>query len=400
MVFNHVDEDWRYPQELLKQEGEEPIEEQTAEQPQKMKSRVRRERRKRNKNKTVQMNVVQFQKMIEDVKIPTKATEGSAGYDLTITEDIEILPGEITTTDINIIVKIPEGYYGQIKPRSSLAKVGLTINGGVVDSDYRGTIQIILVNRSKLTTMRAYKGDRIAQLILIKIYQGETEEVDIQNDTQRGTGGFGSTGINAVVIKKTITDFKHAKDDEEESKHTYQLGTLLTIQQKEQVMRLLEDYEDVLATDFKQLKLKSPKYLHDCDTGDHPPIKMRPYRMPYAYQEWQDEEVEKMKKNTITIDSHSPWGFANVLAPKKGAKPGEFAPRMCTNFRPLNDITRKDAYPLPRIDDILDTLKGNPEYFSGLDLFSGYYQIELTPRVQERAAFVTHRGHYEYTRMP
>ena len=111
MVFNRVDEDWRYPQELLKQEGE-PIEEQIAEQPRKTKSRVCRERRKRNKNKTVQMNVVQFQKMIGDAKIPTKATEGSAGYDLTIIEDIEILPGEITMTDINIIVKIPEGYYG------------------------------------------------------------------------------------------------------------------------------------------------------------------------------------------------------------------------------------------------------------------------------------------------
>ena len=125
--------------------------------------------------------------------------------------------------------------------------------------------------------------------------------------------------------------------------------------------------------------MKSPKYLYDCDTGDHSPIKMRSYRIPHAYQEWQDEEVEKMKKNTIAIDSHSPWGFANVLAPKKGAKLGEFAPRMCTNFRPLNDITRKDAYLLPRINDILDTLKGNPEYFSELDLFSGYYQIGLTP---------------------
>ena len=82
-----------------------------------------------------------------------------------------------------------------------------------------------------------------------------------------------------------ITDFKHAKDDEEESKHTYQLGTLLTNQQKEQVMRLLEDYEDVLATNFKQLKLKSPKYLYNCDIGDHLPIKMRPYRILYVYQE-------------------------------------------------------------------------------------------------------------------
>ena len=90
-----------------------------------------------------------------------------------------------------------------------------------------------------------------------------------------------------------------------------------------------------------------------------------------------------MKKNMITIDSHSPWGFANILAPKKGAKLGEFTPRMCTNFRPLNDITRKDTYLLPRIDDILDTLKGNPEYFLGLDLFSGYYQIGLILQAQE-----------------
>src|SRR5437588_4949776 len=101
----------------------------------------------------MQINIVQFQKMIGDAKISTKATKGSAGYDLTITEDIEILPEEITMTDINIIIKIPEGYYRQIKPRSSLTKVGLTIDGGVVDSDYRGTIQIILVNRSKLTMM-------------------------------------------------------------------------------------------------------------------------------------------------------------------------------------------------------------------------------------------------------
>ena len=118
-----------------------------------MKSRVRHERRKQNKNKTVQMNVVQFQKVIGDAKIPTKATEGSAEYDLIITEDIEILLGEITTMDISIIIKIPKGYYRQIKPRSSLAKVGLTIDGGVIDSNYRRTIQIILVNCSKLTMM-------------------------------------------------------------------------------------------------------------------------------------------------------------------------------------------------------------------------------------------------------
>src|SRR3954447_23078926 len=107
-----------------------------------------------------------------------------------------------------------------------------------------------------------------------------------------------------------------------------------------------------------------------------------------------------MKIYGLMVDSKSSWGFPNTITPKKGAKPGEFTPRICTDFRPLNKIMRKDVYPLLRIDEILDTLQGYPEYFSSLDLFSGYYQIGLTKRAQERMAFITNSGHYEYTQMP
>jgi hypothetical protein len=73
---------------------------------------------------------------------------------------------------------------------------------------------------------------------------------------------------------------------------------------------------------------------------------------------------------------------------------------MCTDFRPLNDITKKDAHPIPRIDDLLATLKGGTNYATSLDLTSGYYQMGLTPRAIERSAFVTPDGHWEYLRMP
>ena len=247
---------------------------------------------------------------------------------------------------------------------------------GVIDNNYKGSISVILVNRNKHTTIQIYQGDRIAQLVIIKIHTGEPKEEEFRKNTTRGTKGFGSTGVNAVVLKKEITEVKHAKEDDD--KHTYKLGDQLPEGQKKRISSLMYEYEDTLATNFSQLKLKPPKYLHDCDTGDHPPIKRQPYRTPIAYREWQEEEVAQMKTCGLVEDSNSPWGFPNTIAPKKGAAPGEFAPRMCTDFRPLNNITRKDAYPLPRIDKILDALQGYPEYFSSLDLFSGYYQIGLT----------------------
>src|SRR5215469_11632993 len=74
-------------------------------------------------------------------------------------------------------------------------------------------------------------------------------------------------------------------------------------------------------------------------------------------------------------------------------------PRMCIDYRALNAKTKKDAYPIPRVDDLLDTIEEFPAYFTSLDLFSGYNQIGLTLEAQLRSAFVIKRGHYQFTRM-
>ncbi len=103
--------------------------------------------------------------------------------------------------------------------------------------------------------------------------------------------------------------------------------------------------------------------------------------------------ITEMRERGIIRPSNSPWASPVVLVPKKD---GQL--RFCVDYRWLNSVTRKDVYPLPRIDDILDTL-GKAKYFTSLDLASGYWQVELDESSHPKSAFATHRGLYEFVRM-
>ena len=124
---------------------------------------------------------------------PTRATAGAAGYDIYANEDVTIGETEFTPVNSGVSVAIPPGYYGRIAPRSGLsAKYGIIIGGGVIDEDYRGELKVLM---SCLFGMYdVSRGERIAQLILEKITTPELEIVTSLDDTDRGSGGFGSTG--------------------------------------------------------------------------------------------------------------------------------------------------------------------------------------------------------------
>lgn len=125
--------------------------------------------------------------------LPKRANPTDAGADLMSTEDCEIYPGEQKLVDTGVAVKIPEGYAGFVFNRSSQGKKGITIphSVGVIDADYRGNIKVILKNIGE-DPYKIERGDRIAQLVVVPVVLCEFE--DIWNDTERGTGGFGSTG--------------------------------------------------------------------------------------------------------------------------------------------------------------------------------------------------------------
>lgn len=129
----------------------------------------------------------------EDAKPPTRGSNEAAGYDLYSHESETVVPKQIKLIDTGISIKVPEGTYGRIAPRSSVSKRGILINAGVIDRDYRGPVKIMIHNLSNNDYI-INKNDRIAQLILEQIKTPPVELVEELDNTDRGEGGFGSTG--------------------------------------------------------------------------------------------------------------------------------------------------------------------------------------------------------------
>ena len=128
--------------------------------------------------------------------LPAYATAGAAGMDVVAAEDVELPPGGRHAVATGFAMAIPEGYEVQVRPRSGLAlKHGITClnTPGTVDSDYRGEVKVILANLGQ-ESFRVVRGERIAQLVPAEVTRATLSEVDILDDTERGAGGFGSTG--------------------------------------------------------------------------------------------------------------------------------------------------------------------------------------------------------------
>lgn len=125
-------------------------------------------------------------------------TPHSAGMDIcaAITDDTVLNPGQITLLATGFAIELPPGYEAQIRPRSGLAVthgIGLINSPGTIDADYRGEVMIAVINLGQ-KPYTFQRGERIAQMVIHKVYQLRVEEVDSLNETERGTGGFGHTG--------------------------------------------------------------------------------------------------------------------------------------------------------------------------------------------------------------
>ena len=141
----------------------------------------------------LQINV---KKLSDFATIPTQGTKFAAGYDLYAAEDAVVVCGSRKLIKTNISMDITPGYYGRIAPRSGLAyKSGIDVLAGVIDSDYRGDIGVILYNTDKNIDFTVKKGDRIAQIIFEACYTATLNNVENLDNTLRQAGGFGSTGV-------------------------------------------------------------------------------------------------------------------------------------------------------------------------------------------------------------
>ena len=140
---------------------------------------------------------IKLKKLDRTLTIPKQAHDGDAGYDLISAIDATIRPGERLLVPTGIALQIPSGYGGFVQPRSGLAikqGIGLVNSPGLIDSSYRGEIKVIMINLDKKKEFSIKRGDKIAQLVVQKVIEFQFEEVDELDDSDRGAGGFGSSG--------------------------------------------------------------------------------------------------------------------------------------------------------------------------------------------------------------
>jgi dUTP pyrophosphatase len=142
--------------------------------------------------------MIRFLPLSSSAKIPAKASPGSAGYDIYSSEEMVILPGQRRLVDTGFSMAFEGNMYARIAPRSGLAVKGIDVGAGVIDSDYRGPVKVLLINNSQ-TDFKVNVGDRIAQMVFESLAKTtHFQVVETLDDTERGAGGFGSTGTGEM----------------------------------------------------------------------------------------------------------------------------------------------------------------------------------------------------------
>ncbi|XP_063685618.1 uncharacterized protein LOC134819551 [Bolinopsis microptera] len=173
---------------------------------------------------------LRVKRRVPEAQLPTRTSEGAAGYDLYSCQDCLIPAQGKAIVKTGISVALPDGCYGRIAPRSGLAaRHHIDIGAGVVDKDYRGEVGVVMFNLAQ-TDYQVTRGDRIAQLVLERILTPPVLEVEDLDSTERGEGGFGSTGYHSNNLgnsEKPVTNGKRGniEPDENQVKKTNVSGS-------------------------------------------------------------------------------------------------------------------------------------------------------------------------------
>ena len=247
--------------------------------------------------------------------------------------------------------------------------------------------------------------DLTSEVLMLRTVHGPGEEAELYiiNPTDHNVRFKGGHNIgNAAEVVSVMAmpsapaeEGKHV-DEAEVPEHLCDLFSRSAgdLQQDEtdELKSLLNEYKDVFAADEYDLG-NFTLIEHKIDTGNAPPIKQKLRRTPMSFAEEEKAHLDRMHTAGVIQPSNSEWASAPVLIRKRDGNV-----RWCVDYRKLNAITRKDVYPLPNIEECLDTLAGNI-WFSKLDANSAYWQVKVNEDDRKKTAFVTKYGLYEFARM-
>ena len=285
---------------------------------------------------------------------------------------ITVAPGCMTEATVHLKGSVPEGCDVLIP---ATYQRGLLIPNTIVKSGREAVVRVV-------NPTRAYHHLKKDTFI------GIAEECDICEEQEESS---------PIVVRTATTKATSDDEDRKLPDHLQDLFTRstkhLTTEEASAFAEVLIDYEDVFSKDdfdigcFKDIKCR-------IDTGDAIPVKENMRRTPIHFESEEEAHLQKMLKAGVIQPSSSAWASCPVLIRKKDGRV-----RWCIDYRKLNKVTRKDSFPLPRIEQCIDTLAGN-WWFSTLDMTSGYWQIEVDERDRDKTAFSTKYGLFEHIRMP
>lgn len=229
--------------------------------------------------------------------------------------------------------------------------------------------------------------DAEKDIIPVRVYNSGDSPCDVEEGVI--VGMISTAEIESPESRSQKSDDipPHLKDLYDRSIHN------LDPQYHHQVKSCLIDYADIFSKTSQDIG-RTDIVQHGIKTGDARPVRQKSRRHPHCNQEEIDRQVQDLLDREVIEPSESPWAANIVLVKKKdGSK------RLCVDYRGLNDVTIKDAYPLPRIDETLDAL-GSAKWFSTLDLSSGYWQVALDEEAQDKTSFIVRNGLYRWKVMP
>lgn len=248
---------------------------------------------------------------------------------------------------------------------------------GLLEPDYKGQGRLLIAR--SLNTVDRCNG------VVVQVINTGHESITLHSGTT--VASFNSSAIVMTVNKDDTSGLE--SDTMPDVDLT---GANLDHSQQEKLKQLIWKFRTLFATEKGPLG-RTSVVKHTIKT-DGPPIRQPLRRIPFALQSTVRTEIQKMLEQGVIQKSNSPWSSPVVMAKKKDGKW-----RFCIDYRKLNAVTHKDAYPLPRIDATLESLSGS-RFFSTLDLASGYWQVEMADLDKEKTAFSTQGGHYEFNVMP
>ena len=226
---------------------------------------------------------------------------------------------------------------------------------------------------------------------VIPISNPGSRMVYLTKGTEIGKMTLASTVVDDIIDKPSAeTSVKELRADLEKLLEECDLDDR---DQKSEVVHLLKRYTGAFMQKGEPMG-RTDKVLHTIDTGDAVPFKIPYRRLPLKKKLVCEEQIAEQLEQDIIVPSTSPWSSPVCMVTKKDG-----TIRFCVDYRKLNGLTKKNSYPLPRIDETLDSLGGN-QYFCTLDLKSGYHQVGMHPDDMEKTAFSSHLGLFQYNVMP